>query len=263
MSWLIGFTSVLVSIYLLVCLCGLLVLRRLVFPGSGPLLFPITTAEPHRRTLPTHDGVILTGWEIHRPQNRGSPVLYFGGNAEQVGLSLDKLMLIDAAWIATYSYRGYGMSEGKATFSNTVTDGVSIAQRLAAIAGCQTSDIVVMGRSLGSAVAVQVAALLSIRALVLVSPFSSLSSMTKRLAPWFPKILVDGSFNSLALISTIRVKALLILSEDDMVIPPSETETLYSACNEPKNLTRIPYGGHNGLHEHPSYIESINRFIAP
>ena len=126
-----------------------------------------------------HDGTRLHGWLQHTAEETPSPglVIYFGGNAEEVsGQMHDAPML--APWsVAAFNYRGYGLSEGRPGEAALVADAIAIHDRLAARADVDPNRIVVLGRSLGSGVAVQLAANRPVRAVVLVSPFDSLRSL--------------------------------------------------------------------------------------
>ena len=215
--------------------------------------------------IKVHDGTRLHGWLRHtveEPRSRGL-VIYFGGNAEEVsGQMHDAPML--APWsVAAFNYRGYGLSEGRPSEAALTADALVIYDQLARRDGIDPNRIVVFGRSLGSAVAVQLAASRPVRAVVLVSPFDSLRSIARKQYPFVPvSLLLKHPFDSLALAAGIEAPLLVLAGEHDDLIPPGSSRRLHDAWLGPKQWALVPEADHNDIHARPEYWPAIRNFLA-
>ena len=221
------------------------------------------TSEIH---VTAHDGARLHGWLRHtakQTQPRGL-VLYFGGNAEEVSWQMHDAQRLAPWSLAALNYRGYGRSEGRPSETALVTDALVIYDRLAAREDIDPDRIVVFGRSLGSGVAVQLAARRPVRAVVLVSPFDSLRSVARKQYPFVPvSLLLKHSFDSLAHAPDIDAPLLVVAGEHDRLIPPAFARRLHDAWAGPKQWTLIPQADHNDIHARPEYWNAIREFLAP
>ena len=210
------------------------------------------------------DGTRLRGWLRHHagPPPRGL-VIYFGGNAEEVsGQILDASEL--SPWsVAAFNYRGYGRSEGNPSEAALTADALLLHDRLAARPDIDPDRIVVLGRSLGSGVAVQLAARRPLRALILVSPFDSLRSIARKTYPFVPVgVLLRHPFDSLALAPGISVPVLVLAGERDDLIPPVHSRRLADAWAGEHRFELLPGVGHNDIHIAPRYWPAIREFLA-
>ena len=212
-----------------------------------------------------HDGTRLHGWlrrTARETPSRGL-VIYFGGNAEEVsGLMHDAPML--APWsVAAFNYRGYGLSEGRPSEAALVADALAIYDWLAKRDGIEPNHIVVFGRSLGSGVAVQLAASRPVRAVMLVSPFDSLRSIARKQYPFVPvSSLLKHPFDSLAHAAAIEAPLLVFAGERDRLIPPEYSQRLHDAWAGPKRWRLIPGADHNDIHTGPGYWPAMREFLA-
>ena len=211
------------------------------------------------------DGTRLHGWLRHAVGETSSPglVIYFGGNSEEVsGQVYDAEPL--APWsVAAFNYRGYGLSEGRPSETALVADALAIHDRLAAREDIDPNRIVVLGRSLGSGVAVQLAASRPVRAVVLVSPFDSLRSLARKQYPFVPvSLLLKHPFDSLARAPGIEAPLLVIAGERDRLIPPALSRRLHDAWAGPKRWTLIPGADHNDIHTRPGYWPAMRELLA-
>ena len=215
-------------------------------------------------TVAANDGTRLHGW-IRHPVEETPPrglVIYFGGNAEEVsGQVLDAQEL--APWsVAALNYRGYGLSEGSPTETALTADAIAIYDRLAEREDVDSDRIVVFGRSLGSAVAVQLAARRPVRAVVLVSPFDSLRSIAGRQYPFVPvSLLLKHPFDSLALAPRIVAPLLAVAGEDDRLIPPAGSRRLHDEWGGAKRWVLIAQADHNDIHTRTRYWPEIREFL--
>ena len=194
------------------------------------------------------DGVRIHGLWWGEPA-RAPVVLFLHGNAQEVySWSLVRreleplgcrMLLID--------YHGYGKSEGEPSEEGLYMDGRA-AMRWLEETGVGGEEVVVFGKSLGGAVACEVAQGRDIMALILESTFSSLSSVAGRLFPILPRgVLLGESYDSLGKITRVRCPVLVIHGERDELIPVEEGMTLYRAAPGPKELFLVPGAGHNDV----------------
>ena len=214
------------------------------------------------------DGARLHGWFRQSGENAGEPsprglVIYFGGNAEEVsGQMFDAEQL--APWsVAAVNYRGYGLSEGDPGEAALATDAVAVYDRLAARGDVDPDRIVIFGRSLGSGVAVQLAARRPVRAVMLISPFDSLRSIARRQYPIVPvSLLLKHPFDSLALAPRIESPLLVLAGDRDTLIPPALSRRLHDAWAGPKRWELVPGADHNDISSHPRYWPAMREFLA-
>ena len=210
------------------------------------------------------DGARLRGWLRHQnAAPAGGVVIYFGGNAEEVsGQILDAAEL--APWsVAAFNYRGYGRSEGDPSEAALVSDALLIYDRLTAREDIDEESIVVLGRSLGSGVAVPLAAHRSVRGLILVSPFDSLKSIARKTYPFVPvEPLLRHPFDSLALASRIDAPLLVLAGDRDNLIPAAHSRRLTDAWGGAHRFELLPGAGHNDIHASPRYWQAMREFLA-
>ena len=214
------------------------------------------------------DGARLHGWFRQGGENAGEPsprglVIYFGGNAEEVsGQMFDAEQL--APWsVAAVNYRGYGLSEGDPGEAALAADAVAVYDRIAARGDVDPDRIVIFGRSLGSGVAVQLAARRPVRAVMLISPFDSLRSIARRQYPIIPvSLLLKHPFDSLALAPRIESPLLVLAGDRDTLIPPALSRRLHDVWAGPKRWELVPGADHNDISSHPRYWPAMREFLA-
>ena len=232
--------------YLAIC-AALFAFQRsyIYFPPSTPAL-----AAPRTTTL------ALPGAEVRvseRPRQGPQAVLYFGGNAEDVTASLPQL---DEAFpehaLYLMHYRGYLGSSGKPTEQALVADALALFDRAAA----EHREIVVIGRSLGSGVAIQLAARRSVARLLLVTPFDSLAALGARQFPYLPvRWLLRDKYESGQYAPAVRAPTLLIAAGNDEIIPAQSTALLLSRFARGVASMRVIDGaGHNSISAYPAYL---------
>jgi pimeloyl-ACP methyl ester carboxylesterase len=219
-------------------------------------------AERHRDVadifLQAADGTRVHAW--HVTGAAGAPlVLYFGGNAENVAWLLDELprMQTGAAWLLV-DYRGYGASSGAPSERALEADAALWYDYGAKAA----SHIFAFGRSLGSGVAVHLAAERPLDGLILVAPFDSMAEVGKRHYPFLPvKLLLRHRFDSAALAPQLKAPLLCIVATHDNVIPAEHARRLYDAWGGPKQWVALD-AGHNDIDGHPGYWPAVRAFLA-
>lgn len=212
-------------------------------------------------TITAADGTRLSGW-LRRAATAepAGLVIYFGGNAEEVSWLAD-----DGAWppdwaVALLNYRGYGESEGRPSERALFADALAIHDRLVADTGC--ARVVAFGRSLGSGVAVHLAAQRTLAGVVLVSPYDSVRAVAAAVYPWVPVAwLLRHPFDSLATAPRIDVPLLALIAGDDRVIPPAHSRHLVAAWGGPARTVEVDGADHNDVAERPEYGAAIGEFL--
>jgi uncharacterized protein len=191
-----------------------------------------------------------------RPLPASEAVIYFGGNAEDVSHSLPTLAAaFPGRSLYALNYRGYGGSTGKPSEAALIADAFALFDRVHA----DHPGIIVIGRSLGSGVAVHIASERPAERLVLVTPYDSLLNIAAGQFPFFPvRWLLLDKFESWRYASKMTAPTQLIAAQHDEVIPSASTQSL--SKHFPKGvatLTVIPGVGHNSISENPDYIRLL------
>lgn len=193
-----------------------------------------------------------------RPAEGPKAVVYFGGNAEDVSASLP---LLDLAFpehaLYLLHYRGFAGSSGTPSEAALVADALALADQVAAL----HSDVVVIGRSLGSAVAIQVASQRPVRQLVLVTPFDSLQELAALHFPYFPvRWLLRDKYESWRHAAQITAPTLLIAAEHDEIVPVASTKQLLSSFTPGVARMEVIAGvGHNTISDSPAYLRLLRQ----
>jgi len=215
-------------------------------------------------TLPVGDGVTLHGWLVKSNAARRPPLLiYFGGNAEEVSSHLGDAALYPEWSLLLMNYRGYGRSGGRPTERALLDDALLIHEAMTRRADVDPARIVVIGRSLGSGVAVHLAARRSLAGAILVTPYDSILAVARRHYPYAPVgLLLNHHFDSLAAAPAIRTPALFIAAEHDDVIPAPHARRLYEAWGGPKSWQLLPGTDHADIADHPDYAPQLSAFLA-
>lgn len=211
----------------------------------------------------TADGTRLAGVLLLPPRERPPLVVYFGGNAEEVtGSAAEAAKEYGERAVLLLNYRGYGASGGKPGESALVSDALEVVDAIARRPDVDGTRIAIHGRSLGSGVAVQVAAARPVRCVVLTSPFSSALSVARDMYWWLPvALLLRHPFDSLARAGSIRVPALFLVGSADALIKPAQSWRLAEAWGGPVERHAFEGFGHNDVHIHPDYDRAVRRFL--
>jgi uncharacterized protein len=244
--------GVLLLLYLGLCLTLYLAQRKLLY-------FPVNGGDAAAERLTVRSGdVDLTVWKL--AGSGPGALLYFGGNAEAVQANVDDFRrhLPDYS-VYLVCYRGYCGTRGQPTETHLLADALAVHDAIRP----QHRRIVVMGRSLGSAVAVHVAAERAVDRLALVTPFDSIAKVAASHYPIFPvRWLMRDRYAAIARAPSLRVPVLALIAGHDVVIPRERTQALLDAL-QPDSLMAVtlPGTGHNDLHLSPGYYTALRRFL--
>jgi uncharacterized protein len=214
--------------------------------------------------LDTTDGERVIIWHIP-PRGDQPVVLYFHGNGGALRYRVDRYRALtqDGTGLVLLSYRGYGGSSGRPSESGLIED--ARAAYAFATQRYPAARLVVWGESLGSGVAVAIAAEKAgeknIARVVLEAPFASAVSVAASVYPFVPvRFLMKDQFRSDLRISDVKVPVLIVHGDRDTVIPIESGERLYSLIEGPKRFLRVPGAGHEDLG--PRAIEAMRAFVA-
>lgn len=238
--------------------------------GQERLIFfpqPIeSTAHLPARAIPLEivgdDGARLRGFMLPGRRTQAPVVICFGGNAEEASW-----MLAEPRWPADFAivainYRGYGASEGAPAERALTSDALHIFDAIATRDDIDRDRIVVFGRSLGTAVAVHVAAERPVAAVVLASPFDSLAAVGRVHYPFLPvSLLLRHRFDAAALAVRTRMPLLAIVGDRDAIVPPARSRALFEAWAGPKAWQVVSGANHNDLGAHQAFWDAVTAFL--
>ncbi len=220
----------------------------LYFPQPSSVTAPESTM-----TLPDDGAEIAV---TVRPHNGPRAIVYFGGNGEDVSRNLasfDKEFPDYAVYLM--HYRGYGGSTGKPTEKANVADGIALFEKVHTL----HPEVALVGRSLGSGVAVQVASRVAASRLVLVTPFDSIVGIAAQIYWYLPVhwIAID-TYESGKFAPGITIPTTIIEAANDEVVPHASTEQLLSRFKPGiATVTVIEGVGHNDIQKNKKYLKTL------
>jgi uncharacterized protein len=193
------------------------------------------------------EGRRLHGWYFPPPQN-GPVILFCHGNAGNISHRLENVagLLRMGLGVFIFDYRGYGRSEGKPSEKGVYADGLAAYDRLIHKEGVSPEAIVAFGRSMGGAVALEIAIHRRVRAVILESTFTSLRDMARNMS-LFSLIapLLPAHYDNLGKIEQVRAPVLIFHGTEDEIVPFSMGKDLFARANEPKFFHPVQSAGHN------------------
>lgn len=205
------------------------------------------------------DGIPLHGWLLN-PQ-RENLLVYYGGNAEEVSAQLASLNDIADHAALVINYRGFGLSQGQPSAEALVEDALWLLQKTASEHRYQR--IVLLGRSLGSGVAMQVASQYPVDGVILATPFDSLSAVAQGLYPWLPvSLLLQHEFDSMAAVPAVQGPVQILAVEPDFVVPTHHARRLAAAFGDVAEFHLIPRATHLNIDSSAVYWSHIRSFVA-
>lgn len=211
------------------------------------------------------DGTKVHGWYVPK-KNARAAVLFCHGNGGNITHRVDKLQLLHSksdVSVLIFDYRGYGRSEGSPDEQGVLADARAARTWLAKRENIPETQIVLMGESLGGAVAVDLAATDGARALILESSFSSLPDVAAFHYSWLPvRWLMRTRFDSAAKIGNYHGPLLMTHGDSDTIVPLPSAQRLFDAANEPKQFILLPKHDHN-FPLPTSFYDAIGKLLAP
>ncbi|MEX0956070.1 MAG: alpha/beta hydrolase [Rhizobiaceae bacterium] len=235
--------------------------RSMLFPGAALGPGPVSNTPPwgERITIATGDGERLEAF--HSDSEAGRPTaIFFHGNADTITnyAFLANALSTRGIGLLALSYRGFGGSTGSPSETGLIDDGLAAFDWLAAR---DDGPIFLVGQSLGSAVAVAVAAERQMTGVVLISAPDSILALARRHYPFLPVgPLIRDPFRSDLRIGEVHEPKLFLHGSQDTIIPLSHGRALFELAPEPKEIQVLNRYGHNDVWD-PTTIRMVADFI--
>jgi fermentation-respiration switch protein FrsA (DUF1100 family) len=261
-AWRAG--RILLIVYLLLLLAMMFLENSLIY---FPRNYPEDDWAPWGLTLEdawftAGDGTKIHGWYVPH-EKPCAVVLFCHGNAGNITHRADILRSLHnrvGAAVLIFDYRGYGKSEGQPDERGVLSDARAARSWLAEKTGLAEDRIVLMGESLGGAVAVDLAAD-GARALILENTFSSMADVAAYHYPWLPvRLLMRTRFDSAAKIASCHGPLYQSHGDRDSIVPLKFARRLFEAANEPKQFLLLAGADHNDPRP-PQYYDKLRAFL--
>ena len=251
----VGYAGVLVLMYVFQ--------RRLMYFPDAARTAPAAVGLPQAQELRLEsiDGERLIAWHIP-PRGERPVLLYLHGNAGALNLRAVRFqwLVADGDGLVALSYRGFGGSSGQPSEQGLINDALA-AYDFAAV-HYPARRIVLWGESLGTAVAIALAAEREVGGVILDAPFTSIADVGAAAYPFAPvRWLIKDAFRSDLRIGKVRSPVLVLHGERDSIVPIRFGERLFALANEPKRMARFPQGGHVDLDDHGA-VDVVREFLA-
>jgi fermentation-respiration switch protein FrsA (DUF1100 family) len=284
-----GFLWRIARITLLVCIAALILImafedKLIYFPAKYPdgAWAVRDTCAREGEVIPriedchltTSDGVKLHGWFCTpvRCENRKESaisadmvVLFFHGNAGNISYRYDMIraMMELPVQVFIIDYRGYGKSEGKPNEQGLYLDARAAWNYLVNDRGVSPGNIIVFGKSLGGAPAIDLASQVEPAGLIIQSSFTSAGDMAATILPFLPRAFLHTKMDSLSKIAQAHCPKLFIHSRADEVVPYELGRRLFEAAPDPKEFYEVIGSPHNSTYivGGKAYFEALRRFV--
>lgn len=232
-----------------------------LYLGQDALLYyptPESTRSDADALRLSHDGETLKVWKAGDGE---AAVIYFGGNAEDVGFNIPSFSrnMPDATHYLV-NYRGYGGSTGSPEEAANYRDAAFVFDYVRE----RHEQVSVIGRSLGSGIAVWLAAERPVDRLVLITPYDSLEAVAGNAYPWVPvSLLLKDKYRAVDRVPDVDAPALILVAEADSIIPQERSVALARAFDDSQAcLQVIRDSGHNTISRSRDYLRLIGDFLA-
>jgi uncharacterized protein len=257
---------------LVILAVGYLGVVAVLYVKQRDMLFPIPTvarkapdaagfAQAEEHLLATADGENVIVWHVS-PKPGRRVVIYCPGNGDSLAGSVARLrdIVSDGTGLVALSYRGYAGSSGHPSERGLLSD--AAATYAFAAARYEPGRMIAWGYSLGSGVAVALAADHPFGGLILEAPYTSITDIAAAAFPWLPvRLLLKDRFASDARILRVTAPLLIMHGTEDATVPIAFGERLFSLALEPKRFVRFAGAGHADL-DNFGAIETARQFIA-
>jgi fermentation-respiration switch protein FrsA (DUF1100 family) len=247
--------------------CG--IERRMIFyPSAAIESTPRQTGlEFEDIFFTTRDGVRLNGWFVPHPDAR-STLIWFHGNAGNISHRVENIKLLHdlvKVNIFIFDYRGYGRSDGRPSEAGTYLDGEAALELIRKKIGTDAeTKIILFGRSLGAAIAAEMATRFASQGLILESPFISIAEMARVVFPLLPiGPFLQTNYDVREKIKKLKVPLLVLHGERDEIVPFEHGKAVFDAAPEPKKFFAIAGAAHNDTYTigGATYFTELKQFI--
>ncbi|AVR95157.1 alpha/beta hydrolase [Pseudoduganella armeniaca] len=214
--------------------------------------------------LRANDGTRLAGW-LMTPRGPGPhpAVVYFGGRSEEVSwVARDAGTLFPGMTVLAINYRGYGDSRGVPGEEHMVEDGCMLFDWLCSRRNIDAQRVAVVGRSLGSGVAVQVAKERPVQSVVLITPYDSILALAQRKFRVVPvSFVLRHRFESVKYAALLRAPTYVLRAASDDIVPHSHTDLLVAKMARLHQDEIVPGSDHLNIPYLPDTQQKIARFL--
>lgn len=214
--------------------------------------------------LRANDGTRLAGW-LMTPRGPGPhpAVVYFGGRSEEVSwVARDAGTLFPGMTVLAMNYRGYGDSRGVPGEEHMVEDGCMLFDWLCSRRNIDAERIAVVGRSLGSGVAVQVAKERPVQSVVLITPYDSILALAQRKFRVVPvSFVLRHRFESVKYASLLRAPTYVLRAASDDIVPHSHTDQLVAKMARLHLDEIVPGSNHLNIPYLPDTQQKVAQFL--
>jgi len=255
----------------IIALCAYIALTAVVYVAQRSLMYfpdtahvlPAAAGLPEAEEVPltAGDGVRIAAW--HVPPRDGKPViLYFHGNGGALRFRVTRFrrLIADGIGLVALEYRGYGGSGGNPSEQGLIAD-AQAAYHFAA-GHYPPQQLVLWGESLGSGVAIALAADRPVGRVILEAPFTSAVALGARHYWYLPvRLLMKDQFRSDLRIGKVKAPLMIMHGVNDRVVPYAMGEQLFELANKPKHFVRFLDGGHEDLDDNGG-LDAVARFLA-
>jgi fermentation-respiration switch protein FrsA (DUF1100 family) len=242
--------------------------KVIYFPTSGVVPSPQAVGLSGATVVAfaTADGLTLNAWFVKQVEHPWFTVLVFNGNAGNRAFraSLANALAERGIAVLLFDYRGYGGNPGGPTEQGLRADSRGARSYVLARTDVDPKRIAYFGESLGSAVAADLAAEFPPAALILRSPFTTMTEIGQHHYPLLPVAwLLRDRYATFDRIAKIRSPLLVVAGDRDRIVPLEQSRRLYDSAKDPKMLVVIPDADHNdeALNSGPMMIDAIERFL--
>jgi fermentation-respiration switch protein FrsA (DUF1100 family) len=240
-----------------------LVQRSLMYFPDTAHVSPAAAGLPEAEEVPltAADGVHIAAW--HVPPRDGKPViLYFHGNGGALRFRVERFhkLIADGIGLVALEYRGYGGLSGSPSEQGLIAD-AQAAYRFA-VSRYPAQQLVLWGESLGSGVAVALAAEQPVGRVILEAPFTSAVAVGSQHYWYLPvSLLMKDQFHSDTRIAKVTAPLMIMHGVHDRVVPYAMGERMFDLANQPKHFVRFLDGGHEDLDANGA-LDAVARFLA-
>jgi pimeloyl-ACP methyl ester carboxylesterase len=212
--------------------------------------------------LTTPDSVHLRGWLVHNSTESKSPlVIYFGGSGSESSEIIPFARKLDGWSVALINYRGFGLSEGTPTHVNALVDALFIYDTLSTREDIDPNQVVAMGYSLGTGIAVYLSEQRPTLGTVLVSPYDLWTLIGLKQTPLYAPLsgIMKPYFESISRAPGVHTPLLCLIGSEDNIVPPERSEKLVDAWGGETNLISFPGENHSLLfHNNSSWTDILD-----
>jgi uncharacterized protein len=238
------------------------------FQGSF-IFFPPKPDEPWYSKIKSYeyfiktDSATLHGWKFSNKNiNHDASIIYFGGNAEEVGYNIEDAHYYSAKHLFFTNMPGFGSSTGTPSEQSFFSNALQTYDHIIKQNSLNPENVFIMGRSLGSSIATYVASKREAKGLILVTPFDSVENIARNQYKFFPvKLLLKHKFKTEQYIDNVNTPIMFIATDNDGVIPTINLTNLYKPRSQKINLLKINDADHGSISHKEEYFSYINGFI--